>query len=60
MRAGGGITRSVDLSTPTWCANSYSDGGGQCLEAADGLSLAFEPATWSSFVAGVKGGQLSA
>ncbi|MEU4063771.1 DUF397 domain-containing protein [Streptomyces wedmorensis] len=67
--------RAIDISTTTWRKSSYSnESGGQCLEVADGIPLVpvrdskaptgpvlvFEPTAWSSFVAGVKGGQLSA
>ncbi|WP_414506113.1 DUF397 domain-containing protein [Streptomyces sp. NEAU-L66] len=67
------MTTTTD--SPRWFKSSYSDNGGNCIEvAADipgvvpvrdskdphGPSLVFEPAEWSSFVAAVKGGELSA
>ncbi|MEU6168836.1 DUF397 domain-containing protein [Streptomyces tanashiensis] len=67
--------RAIDLSTLTWRKSSYSNqDGGECLEVADhhplvpvrdsknptGPALVFEAGAWSSFVAGVKGGRLSA
>ncbi|MFF7443995.1 DUF397 domain-containing protein [Streptomyces sp. NPDC008122] len=67
--------RAIDLSTLMWRKSSYSNqDGGECLEVADhlphipvrdsknptGPALTFGAAAWSSFVAGVKGGQLGA
>ncbi|MGW2961591.1 DUF397 domain-containing protein [Streptomyces sp. NPDC001220] len=59
-----------DQSTAVWIRSSYSQGGGNCLEAAAGLptlipvrdsktaphgpTLAFRPEAWSAFVDGVK------
>ncbi|GHI06826.1 toxin-antitoxin system, toxin component [Streptomyces cellostaticus] len=59
-----------DLSTATWHKSSYSQGGSDCLEVADGHptltpvrdskaphgpKLVFRAEAWSAFVAGVKG-----
>ncbi|MEU0400500.1 DUF397 domain-containing protein [Streptomyces sp. NPDC006197] len=67
--------RAIDLTTVTWRKSSYSnEDGGECLEVADHLPhvpvrdsknpagpvLAFEAAAWSSFVTGVKDGQIGA
>ncbi|MEW1757308.1 DUF397 domain-containing protein [Streptomyces cyaneofuscatus] len=67
---------SIDLTAATWRKSSYSNqDGGACLEVADdfapvvpvrdsknphGPVLTFAAAGWSSFVAAVKGGDLSA
>ncbi|MEU0917134.1 MULTISPECIES: DUF397 domain-containing protein [Streptomyces] len=68
--------RALDLNAATWRRSSYSNqDGGQCLEVADdfapvvpvrdsknphGPVLTFAAAGWSSFVAAVNGGDLSA
>ncbi|XMN05857.1 DUF397 domain-containing protein [Streptomyces griseobrunneus] len=68
--------RALDLNAATWRKSSYSNqDGGQCLEVADdfarvvpvrdsknpqGPALTFAAAGWSSFVAAVKDGDLSA
>ncbi|MFD3411806.1 DUF397 domain-containing protein [Streptomyces cyaneofuscatus] len=68
--------RVLDLNAATWRRSSYSNqDGGQCLEVADGFApvvpvrdsknphgpaLTFTAADWSSFVAAVKGDDLSA
>ncbi|MEV4874866.1 DUF397 domain-containing protein [Streptomyces cyaneofuscatus] len=68
--------RALDLNAATWRKSSYSNqDGGQCLEVADGFTavvpvrdsknpqgpaLTFAAAGWSSFVAAVKGDDLSA
>ncbi|MFG3022072.1 DUF397 domain-containing protein [Streptomyces sp. NPDC048254] len=65
------MTRTPDLSTAVWRKSSYSDGGdNNCVEVADGhpgivpvrdskvseaRPLVFSAASWSVFVAGVKG-----
>ncbi|MFI7235675.1 DUF397 domain-containing protein [Streptomyces cyaneofuscatus] len=67
---------SIDLTAATWRKSSYSNqDGGACLEVADdfapvvpvrdsknphGPVLTFAAADWSSFVAAVKGDDLSA
>ncbi|WP_405506665.1 DUF397 domain-containing protein [Streptomyces cyaneofuscatus] len=67
---------SIDLTAATWRKSSYSNqDGGACLEVADGFApvvpvrdsknphgpaLTFAAADWSSFVAAVKGDDLSA
>ncbi|MEU0161614.1 DUF397 domain-containing protein [Streptomyces sp. NPDC006261] len=67
--------RALDLTAATWRKSSYSNqDGGQCLEVADdfapvvpvrdsknpnGPVLTFTAARWSSFVAAVKGNDLS-
>lgn len=68
--------RRIDLSNASWRASSYSNGdGGQCIEVADhfptvvpvrdskipqGPALVFPSGTWTSFVEGVKRGELHA
>ncbi|MFZ4270928.1 DUF397 domain-containing protein [Streptomyces arboris] len=68
--------RALDLKAATWRRSSYSNqDGGQCLEVADGFApvvpvrdskkphgpvLAFAAASWSSFVAALKGDHLTA
>ncbi|MFD4502015.1 DUF397 domain-containing protein [Streptomyces sp. NPDC058457] len=65
------MTRTPDLSNAMWCKSSYSDGGdNNCVEIAFGhpgtvpvrdsklpvaCPLVFSAASWSGFVAGVKG-----
>lgn len=65
------MTRTPDLSTVVWRKSSYSDGGdNNCVEVADGYPgivpvrdsktpttrpLLISAASWSVFVAGVKG-----
>ncbi|GGU90323.1 hypothetical protein GCM10010211_66080 [Streptomyces albospinus] len=61
-----------DLEGANWFKSSYSNGGGNCVEAADnvpgyvpvrdskapqGPALMFSADGWSSFVAAVKGGE---
>ncbi|MFI5686837.1 DUF397 domain-containing protein [Streptomyces sp. NPDC051636] len=64
--------RAIDLSTATWRKSSYSNpDGGECVEVADNIpsvlpvrdskdpsrgTLLFEPAAWTRFLDGVKGG----
>ncbi|MCX2968618.1 MULTISPECIES: DUF397 domain-containing protein [Streptomyces] len=68
--------RTVDLSAATWRKSSYSNSdGGECVEVSDdfaavvpvrdskaphGPVLAFPVSGWTSFVGGVKNGQLTA
>ncbi|MBT2380751.1 DUF397 domain-containing protein [Streptomyces sp. ISL-111] len=68
--------RALDLNEATWRKSSYSNqDGGQCLEVADdfvpvvpvrdsknpqGPALTFAATNWSSFLAAVKGDDLSA
>jgi hypothetical protein len=65
------MNRLPDLSAVAWRKSSYSDGGGtNCVEIADGCSglvpvrdskvphgqvIVFGAASWTSFLAGVKG-----
>ncbi|MCX5201339.1 DUF397 domain-containing protein [Streptomyces sp. NBC_00237] len=65
----------VDVSAAQWRKSSYSNqDGGECVEVADNFptavpvrdskdpqapALVFESAVWTSFVAAVKGGDLS-
>jgi hypothetical protein len=58
------------LEGASWFKSSYSNGGGNCVEVADGFpcvpvrdskdphgpALVFGAAAWSAFVAGVKAG----
>ena len=64
------------ITAARWRKSSYSNqDGGNCVEVADNLpgavpvrdskdpqrpALVFEPGAWSSFVAAVKGGRLTA
>lgn len=58
-----------DLGGARWFKSSYSNGGGNCVEVADGTpgivpvrdskdpngpALVFEPGAWSSFVSAVQ------
>ncbi|MCY0946177.1 DUF397 domain-containing protein [Streptomyces antarcticus] len=68
--------RSIDLTAGTWRKSSYSNqDGGACVEVSDdyatvvpvrdskdpqGPVLVFAEGGWLTFVAAVKGGQLSA
>ncbi|TBO59793.1 DUF397 domain-containing protein [Streptomyces kasugaensis] len=61
-----------DLVGVNWFKSSYSNGGGNCIEVADGVpgvipvrdskdqhgpALMFSTDEWSSFVTAVKGGE---
>ncbi|MDH6579822.1 DUF397 domain-containing protein [Kitasatospora sp. MAP5-34] len=65
----------VDTCEAVWRKSTYSNGQGECIEAADGLTaivpvrdskdpdgpaLVFPAAAWSAFVAGVRAGDFPA
>ncbi|MFJ7275715.1 DUF397 domain-containing protein [Kitasatospora sp. NPDC098663] len=65
----------VELTDACWRKSSYSSGGGQCIEVAEGLAnvtpvrdskdpggpaLFFSSAAWQSFVAAVRTGEFKA
>ncbi|MFJ9951701.1 DUF397 domain-containing protein [Kitasatospora sp. NPDC091207] len=66
---------SVDLTDAWWRKSSHSNGGGGCVEVADGHegvmpvrdskdpegpALVFPSEAWRSFVAGVRAGEFGA
>ncbi|WP_405362969.1 DUF397 domain-containing protein [Kitasatospora sp. NBC_00085] len=65
----------VDLSGAKWRKSSHSNGGGGCIEVADGFlgavpvrdskdpsgpALVFPDGAWQSFIAGVRAGEFGA
>ncbi|MEU4115452.1 DUF397 domain-containing protein [Kitasatospora sp. NPDC028055] len=65
----------LDLSDARWRKSSYSGGGGECIEVADGFTgvtpvrdskdphgpaLVFPAAAWQSFVTAVRTGEFDA
>ncbi|MFI6367001.1 DUF397 domain-containing protein [Nocardia sp. NPDC050630] len=65
---------TVDLSGARWFKSSYSESNGQCVEVAfldgglvgvrdsknpTGPALAFTPAEWSAFTAGLNAGEFN-
>ncbi|MFF3005338.1 DUF397 domain-containing protein [Kitasatospora sp. NPDC057940] len=65
----------VELTDACWKKSSYSSGGGQCIEVAEGFAnvtpvrdskdphgpaLLFSPAAWQAFVTAVRTGELDA
>jgi hypothetical protein len=63
----------MDLARASWHKSTRSNANGACVEVADlagtigvrdskdidGRALAFEPASWSTFVAAVKAGHIT-